>query len=98
VATLSSRLDEDGNWIVIEAAASGTFSKTVGGEGSSPITAFSRSLTTIDSITSQLASSLAQSRGVSVMFGIKIAPSGEVMLSGGVTDCQFQVTFSTPAR
>ena len=84
MATISSRLDEQGNWVVIEAEASGAFSKTVGGEGNSPLTAFQRSISIISTVTDQISIGLAASRGVTVEFGVKILPTGEVMIASGL--------------
>lgn len=94
MATISSRLDENGNWITIQAATSGAFSKSAGGEASSPTTAFERSLTLIDSVNTQLHRAMTSPGAVSVAYGVKIAPTGEVMLSGSTNDCQFRVTFT----
>ncbi len=96
MATISSRLDDNGNWITIEAAASGAFSKQLGGEDTSPTTALDRSIETIGKVCERLSETLPQSRGITVSFGIKIAPTGEVMLTGTVEDCQFRVAYAIP--
>jgi hypothetical protein len=83
---------------MIEAAASGTFSKSVGAEEASPLTAFTRSVNMINSVAQQISTSISQHRGVTVAFGIKIAPTGEVMLSGSNEGSQFHVTVATPSK
>ena len=94
MATINSRLDDDGNWVTIESAASGAFSKQSGGEESSPTTAFGRSLQLIDNINGQISNNLTQVGDIAIAYGIKIAPSGEIMITGVKDDCHFQVTYA----